>query len=89
MFDPAEKSALRRCALLCWTNRKQLGLSVAESTEVLIAFRAVGSIEEAEAADRVIAARRAEEERQQTFDQLLTDKPALPPAQNGNGQSPA
>lgn len=75
--EPTDLSALRLCALICWQKRELLTLRPEQVDQVLVAWIAAGNAEEAEAASRLLAARRAKAEKQQKFDCLLeqTSKP--------------
>lgn len=64
-------AALRSCAMICWRNRALLNLSPAEREQALVAWMAVGSPAESEAASEALAALRAAEAMQLKFDSVL------------------
>jgi hypothetical protein len=73
--DNIDRTALRRVARIAWDAREQLALSPVDTEQVIIAWMAVGTIPEAEAASELLAARRAAESKQATFDRLLHRNP--------------
>ncbi|WP_198529964.1 hypothetical protein [Geminisphaera colitermitum] len=68
--------ALRRVARIAWENRERLELNPNDTEQVLIAWMAVGTNDEAEAASALLAAIREADRKQATFDRLLQRTPA-------------
>lgn len=70
-MDEIDQKAIRHVALLAWDGRDKLGLTSADIEQLLIAWMAVGTLEEAEAASALLAAQRAAASQQTNFDRLL------------------
>ena len=71
-IDDTDRKALRNCALICWQKREELALKPAEVDEVLVAWMAVGTDGEGEAASTLLAARKDAEQKQANFDRILS-----------------
>lgn len=75
-MDNIDRQALRRVSRLVWEHREALALTPDDIEQALVAWMAVGTPEEGEAASDLLAARKAAESKQATFDRLLHRDPA-------------
>ena len=69
LYSAAEIAALRTCARLAWEQRTEL--NDAEIEQTLIAWMAVGSDAEGQAASEMLSVRRQLEAQQLKFTQML------------------
>jgi len=71
ILDADECEALRTCARLCWQHRAELKLAEPVIDDVLVAWMAIGTTEEGQAASELLSARRERDAKQANFDGVL------------------